>query len=324
MRIPLKITPTSWLTPHQCSSIAVKMQSLSNNPHFRSRAWASSGSVTGIPTGAWDSHMHVIDTKRFPLLENASYKPHDATLHSAIANADRLKLPNLVFVQPSVYGTDNSCLLEALKAVGPRHGRGIVVFDPRETSLDTLQGWHTLGVRGVRLNLKSVGKKMSQDELAQTLREHADAVRPMKTWVLQLYVDLAVSADLEPLLPELGIKVVLDHYGSPPAIDVDPSQLPGWHSLIRMMQSSRTYVKISAPYRLSQDPSYKDLECLTKELLNVNGGRSVVFASDWPHTRFEGVCVESFAENCLEWCDRDETLVNNLFRDNARELWDVK
>ena len=324
MRKPPRITPTLWLTTPQRSSIAVKIQSLSNPSHFRSRAWASSGSVIGIPTGAWDSHMHVIDTKRFPLSEKASYKPHDATLHSALANAARLNLPNLVFVQPSIYGTDNSCLLKALKAVGPRAGRGIVVFNPRETSLDTLQDWHTLGVRGVRLNLKSMGKRMSQDELAQTLREYADAVRPMKTWVLQLYVDLAVLADLEPLLPDLGIKVALDHYGCPPAIDVDRSQLPGWHSLVRMMQSSRTYVKISAPYRLSQDPSYKDLEPLTKELLNVNGGRSVIFASDWPHTRFEGVCVESFAENCLKWCGRDETLVKNLFRDNARELWDVK
>lgn len=145
----------------------------------------------------------------------------------------------------------------------------------------------------------------------------------MKTWVLQLHVDLDVIEDIEPLLPELGVKVVFDHYGSPSALQSDLSQMPGWSSLIRMMRSPLTYVKISAPYRLSKDPDYNDLEPITRQLFEVRGGGGLIFASDWPHTRFEGVEVMPFVEKCLDWCSDDETLKDNLFRDNAKELWDV-
>lgn len=290
--------------------------------YFRQFRRLISISAKGIPPGSWDSHMHVTDPERFPISGNATYQPHAAPLVSALANARALNLPNLVFIQPSTYGTDNSCLLEALKTVGPSHGRGVVAVDPKEVSSDTLHRWHTLGVRGVRLNLKSIGKKLSKDELVRTIETHAELVRTMKTWVLQLYIDLSEIEGIEHLFSDLNIKTVLDHYGSPSA--TRPSQIPEWHSLLRIMQSPCAYVKISAPYRLSKDPEYKDLESITKELFKVRNGKCLVFASDWPHTRFEGVSVNPFIERCLEWCDHDENLKNHLFRDNAKELWDVK
>ena len=267
--------------------------------------------------------MHVTDPLNFPVSKDATYKPHSATLSSALANARQTNLPNLVFVQPSTYGTDNACLLHALETVGLSHGRGVVVIDPENINLDTLHKWHALGVRGVRLNLKSVNKTLPKEELARVLRAYAGVVRPMKTWALQLYVDLALMDDIEPLLPELGIKVVFDHYGQPSSLTPPLSEIPGWNALLRMMQSQLVYVKISAPYRLSKDPEYKDLEVMSKELFQVREGGGVVFASDWPHTRFEGVDIRPFVKNCLEWCGSDEKLRNNLFRDNARDLWDI-
>ena len=267
--------------------------------------------------------MHVTDPLNFPVSKYATYKPHSATLSSALANARHTNLPNLVFVQPSTYGTDNACLLQALETVGLSHGRGVVVIDPENINLDNLHKWHTLGVRGVRLNLKSVNKTLPREELARVLRAYAGVVRPMKTWALQLYVDLAIMDDIERLLPELAVKVVFDHYGHPSSLTPPLSEIPGWNALLRMMQSQLVYVKISAPYRLSKDPEYKDLEVMSKELFQVREGRGVVFASDWPHTRFEGVDIRPFVNNCLEWCGVDEKLRNNLFRDNARELWDI-
>jgi predicted TIM-barrel fold metal-dependent hydrolase len=62
---------------------------------------------------------------------------------------------------------------------------------------------------------------------------------------------------------------------------------------------------------------------LTKELLKVRGGDGVVFASDWPHTRFEGMDIKPWVEQCLEWCGDDDVLAKKLFRDNAKVLWDV-
>ena len=278
-----------------------------------------------LPPGSWDSHMHVTDPIRFPIASSATYKPHAATLEQALGNASRLSLPNLVFVQPSTYGTDNSCLLDALECVTQAHGRGVVVFDPSTTSLEQLRKWHAVGVRGVRVNLKSVGTIMESTALLDLLRNYMNAIRPLQTWCLQLFVDLSIVEHLEPIVNELnGVKLVIDHLGSPTEVRHQLADMPGWESLQRMMRNKDVFVKVSAPYRMSRDPHYHDLEGITKVLLSVRRGDGVVFASDWPHTRFEGVDVRPWVERCLEWCQNDQELQNKLFRDNARALWDVQ
>ncbi|MCJ1415473.1 hypothetical protein MMC32_001805 [Xylographa parallela] len=280
--------------------------------------------ASSLPPGSWDSHMHVTDPRLFPIASSATYTPHTATLDQALENASRLSLPNLVFVQPSTYGTDNSCLLDALKRVTPARGRGVVVFDPSTTSLAQLRAWHAVGVRGVRVNLKSVGTSMESTALLELLRRYMNAIRPLGTWSLQLFVDLSIVDQLELLANELnGVKLVIDHLGSPTEVKDQLVEMPGWEALQRMMRNEHVFVKVSAPYRISKDPQYHDLEGLTKALLDVRRGDGVVFASDWPHTRFEGVDVQPWVQRCLEWCQNDVELQSKLFRNNARALWDV-
>jgi len=93
----------------------------------------------------------------------------------------------MVFVQPSIYANDNSCMLDALRAIGPRRARAVVSFDPLTTPSHTLREWHAIGVRGVRLNLQSTGKEMGAQDLSAALLQYANAIRPLH-WVLQLYV----------------------------------------------------------------------------------------------------------------------------------------
>ena len=50
----------------------------------------------------------------------------------------------------------------------------------------------------------------------------------------------------------------------------------------------------------------------------------VVFASDWPHTRFEGLDIKPFVKRVMEWCEWDERLIERVFRGNAEMLWDVE
>jgi predicted TIM-barrel fold metal-dependent hydrolase len=281
-----------------------------------------------VPSGAWDSHMHVCEPSLFPLSASAKYQPHAATLTEAqTIIGTKLGLPKLVFVQPSTYGNDNACLLDALAKVGPSMGRGVVVFDPASTSLAQLEKWHQIGVRGVRVNLKSVGRAMEPEEFQATLLAYANAIRPMKTWVLQLYVDLAMMKQVELLMERLDVKVVIDHFGSPEKGRLMPagklSEMQGWDSLLAFMKYPNTFVKISGPYRFSNDPDFKDLEPLAKELFVIRGGKGCVFASDWPHTRFESVDISPWVDRCVEWCEGDTQLLESLFRYNAEELWDI-
>ncbi|ROV88972.1 hypothetical protein VMCG_10130 [Cytospora schulzeri] len=279
-----------------------------------------------IPVGSWDSHMHIVDPVRYPLSSTAVYRPSPHTVSQAVAFETSIGASKIVVVQPSIYGNDNSCLLDALRALGPARARGVVAFDPDKTSLSTLQEWHKLGVRAVRINLQSTGHTMAQDEMESVLRRYADAVRPLN-WVIQLYIPLSMVKVLEHIVPTLGVRICIDHMGSPDLSSsrmssFDPYSLDGFGSLVRLLQGGNTYIKMSAPYRLGKGRDFiKPVESLAREIIRVAGRRRAVFASDWPHTRFEGLDIRPWIEHVLAWCDGDRSLVDRIFRDNAEELW---
>ncbi|WQF78695.1 Putative metal-dependent hydrolase [Colletotrichum destructivum] len=288
----------------------------------RHRVFNSSLKPTPPPEGSWDSHVHIIDPQKFPF--PASVKPpQEATINQAFQNAEGLGLPNLVFVQLSTYGNDNTWVLESLRDVGPARGRGVVAFDPEHIDSHTLQQWHDLGVRGVRVNLRSSNTVLSKTEIQTVLRRYAERLRPLKTWSIGLYADMDVLDHVEPLMSELGVKLVLEHFGSPALLPLNPAKQPGWNALKRMMEDPRVYVKISAPYLFSEDASFSDLESLAKALFRMRNGDGVVFGSDWPHTKSRGWDAKPFVDKIAEWCDGDDELRKKLFRGNARDLWDV-
>ncbi|KAL1633050.1 hypothetical protein SLS56_003121 [Neofusicoccum ribis] len=280
-----------------------------------------------VPADSWDSHMHVTSPD-YPLAAAAAYTPSAHTLEDAMAFEHSYNIPNIVLVQPSIYGTDNACTLDALRTLGPHHGRAVVALDPSAPPpAATLRAWHEAGVRGVRLNLKSVGRLPSAAALRAELLAYAAAIRPLGSWALQVYLGLDAVPLLEPVVPDLGVKLVVDHLGHPALPEggeVEPRRLEGWASLLRLVEAGSTWVKVSGAYRIEGEGRLEWVGAMARELLAVREGRRVVFATDWPHTRFEGVDVEPFVEKCVEWCDGDAEKVDRLFRANAEELWDVK
>lgn len=271
--------------------------------------------------------MHVVDPERYPVSAGALYEPPTHRLHDALAFESSLGLDKIVLVQPSIYGIDNSCLIDALKVLGPSRGRGVVVIDPANAPLAELKEWDSLGVRGVRLNLRSVGKVMSKEQLTETLLQQADAVRPLG-WVIQVYLSLNMIPMLEDIIPRLGTKVCIDHFGGPDLSSTpgdqcstfDPFTMPGFSSLVSLAQRKMVYVKFSAPYRFSKDRSMRDIRAISLELLRAAPGQ-VVYASDWPHTRCEGVNIVPFTESCLDWCGNDPYLIERLFKRNSEAMF---
>ena len=284
-----------------------------------------------LPSGSWCTHMHVA-TSKYPLSPRATYKmEHDHTLEDALKYYSKWGVRNLVFVQPSIYGTDNSCILDCLREITPDHGRGVVEIDPATITQEELRRYHDAGVRGVRVNFVSSGRNPTDDEITAELEAYAKIIRPLKTWQLEVYMPLERMGVLINVVPNLGVKFSTAHCGSPKLPSkstepVDPYSLNGFKSLITLLQQGNTWVKISAPYRLTQDPEMKNLEPLIKELLSQAPDR-VVWAGDWPHTRFEGrVDLSRFVEKCFEWTagpDQEERR-DKLFRRNAEDLFDVR
>ena len=273
--------------------------------------------------------MHVFDPVRYATAANARYTPKTHTASDAIKFEATVGMHGIVLVQPSSYGTDNSCMLDALLQLGPEKARAVVMLDPERTDLETLEKWHTWGVRGVRVNLQSVEWTPSAGELASMLRKYADVIRPMN-WVLQIYATLATIESIEDIVPSLGVRICIDHIGHPILNSPDsiysqtwnPHDLPGFSSLTRLLQGGKTFVKMSGAYRFSQSKDYEDVAPIAQEILKVAGHDRVVFATDWPHTRFDGLDIKPWVEKVLEWCTGDAKLIDRVFRDNAIDLWD--
>src|SRR2546425_10131801 len=104
-----------------------------------------------VPRGACDCHVHVFgDPAKFPFAEKRVYTPPPATVEQLLELQRDLHLDRVVVVQPSVYGADNACTLDAVRRMGAR-ARGVAVID-KATSRTALEEMAAAGIRGGRLN----------------------------------------------------------------------------------------------------------------------------------------------------------------------------
>src|SRR5437764_1290896 len=106
-----------------------------------------------------DSHVHVFGPRnRYPQIDTRAYTAGIASAGTLKAIGGPLGISRFVIVQASVNGTDNSCLLDSLDALGG-NGRGVVVIDPSAITSRELDAMHQRGVRGLRINLYSDYKR---------------------------------------------------------------------------------------------------------------------------------------------------------------------
>ena len=303
---------------------------MSSNHHGGPSQANLSALAARLPKGTWDTHMHVVDLTRFPAACKGQYTPSSHTMADAQAFFSPLGIEKMVIVQPSFYGNDNACTLDGLKQLGPEKGRAVVQFDPQTTSKEQLREWHRLGVRGVRLNFKSVGAKLEAASLNASLRAYADAVRDLGGWVLEVYIAMEDMPLLEPIVPDLGpgVEVCIDHFGHPSPASLSTAQsvavMPGFSALENLLRrNENVWVKVSAAYRLDKDPKHPLVQSLGREILRRRPDRCV-FATDWPHTRFDGLDVTVYLQELLDWCEAEGVDAKSICVDNAEELFDCR
>ncbi len=232
---------------------------------------------TKAPPGACDCHTHVFGPiASYPFDAKRTYTPGDASIADLLALHALLGIERVVIVHPSPYGTDNRCTLDAIRLIGDR-ARGVAVID--ETTDDTtLRDMHNAGIRGVRLNMQTVGNPDPDTAFAQ-LSWAAQRVAPLG-WHVQVYTDLALITALRDRLPSLPTPVVIDHFGRAKA-EASPTQ-PGFDSLLALLDTGRIYIKLSAPHRISHRPGYADATPIARALIAANPDR-LVWGTDWPH-----------------------------------------
>jgi predicted TIM-barrel fold metal-dependent hydrolase len=230
-----------------------------------------------VPAGACDCHTHVFGSQdKYPLSPRRLYRPGLATLDHLLDLQRALHLQRVVIVQPSCYGTDNSCTLDAVRELGGR-GRAVAVID-RNTSDKELRDMHAGGVRGVRVNLQTEGLH-DPAEAGRMLHDAAAGVAPLG-WHVQTYTNLAVIAALHNAIMSLPTHLVIDHFGLVKA--AEGPQQPGFERLLDLLRSGKVYIKVSAAHRMSNAPDYADAAAIARALIDANPDR-VVWGSDWPH-----------------------------------------
>jgi predicted TIM-barrel fold metal-dependent hydrolase len=286
-----------------------------------------------VPRGACDCHVHVFDPVRFPYVAKRVYTPPEALIDDLVELQTALRMDRVVIVQPSVYGADNSCTLDAARKVGAR-ARAVAVID-KNTSQIEIDEMAAAGVRGIRLNLNTTPDgEIDADGSKRTLDLAVEQIQG-RGWHIQFYTRPHVIAALKSHIEQLPFPVVFDHFGAAKATD-GPNQ-PGFDALLDLVKSGRAYVKISGAYRTSdQAPDFPDALPLAQALIAANPDR-IVWGSDWPHPdsafgrgRPLSEIAPPFAVddgrllNQLPKWELDRAVRQNILVDNAARLYDFE
>lgn len=263
------------------------------------------------PPGTTDTHFHIFGPQdRYPLVPNRRFTPPEASIDDYVTMHRTLGLSRAVLVQPSGYGTDNRCQLDAARMMDfPTRIIVVVAPDVTDRELDTL---YQAGARGVRFN-PSQPSSLPLTEL-ERYAERLDA----KGWHIQLMLTPAQLVELAPRLKTLRCDFVLDHMSDIPA--AGGTAQPAFQALLQLLDGARCWIKLSAGYHGSQqEPPYRDLFPMVHALVDARPDR-LLWGSDWPHVNIAGRMPNSaeFLDLLLDWVPdtaaRDRILVDNPAR----------
>lgn len=264
------------------------------------------------PAGAVDANIHVFD-QRFPLAPTALAQPPDAGIAEYRAVMRRLGLSRVVVVQPTAYGTDNRCTLDAVAAFGPDVARAVGVVDA-SASLDEMARLRAMGMRGARFHLMPGGAVPLAQFDAIAARAHELG------WHVQFQTDGRRLPDHAARIRSWPGTIVIDHVGKylePVAVDD-----PAFRCLLALVETGRVYVKLSAPYETSKlgPPLYGDVGVLAKALVRAAPER-MVWATNWPHLALADKPDDAnLLDLLLDWVE-DEATRRKILVDNPAALY---
>jgi D-galactarolactone isomerase len=258
------------------------------------------------PPGACDCHIHIFED-RYPLAPTATYKPPHAPVPAYREVQAALGLERAVVVQPSGYGFDNVCTLDAIAALGSG-ARGVAVVEPKVSNAE-LERLDRAGIRGVRYFMLAGGVLPWH-----TLEAMAARIEPYG-WHINLQLDGRKLGQYEDLLVRLPGKLVIDHTGK--FLEPVGPDHPGFQALLRLLDSGKVWVKLAAPYETSKcgPPHYADVSAIARALVKANPERCL-WGSNWPHPNQYPVPSDTAMLHQLhQWADdpatREKILVAN-------------
>ena len=271
-----------------------------------------------LPPGSVDTHVHVFEPG-YALSPARGYNPPHSTLNDLKHLHATLGIDRVVFTQPSVYGIDNSAILNASVALNnerPDRARSVVALDMTFSETD-LASLDRLGVRGIRLNTDNQGGM----PIAFTdIPELCARIKPFK-WHLEFLFPGKDILELMPVFESLTVPMSIAHFAYQPA--TAGVKAPGFQALLELARRGNTWIKISGANRVSRGdlPPYDDVKPMALALVEAAPDH-IMWGTDWPHPNKykvnpnDGDLVDALGD----WIT-DSTLLKKILVDNPARFY---
>jgi 2-pyrone-4,6-dicarboxylate lactonase len=267
-----------------------------------------------------DTHFHVFGpAERYAYSSDLRYKPPVAPLDDYLSLAHLLGIERMVFVQPSAYGRDNACMLDAMRQIGASC-RGVVDVDENIPDAE-LERLNAAGVRGVRINVSPI--KAQEAGLASKLLPRIEtlAARCAEVgWHLDFLLPGWLTNELMGTLRKLKLDFSVAHMGMFLAREGVAQQ--GFQRLLDLLRhgDGHCWVKITGVYRISVAPGFADAAPMARALIETAPDR-IIWGSDYPHLSFADRVGSVELFNILARWAPDEATRRKILVDNPQLLY---
>jgi predicted TIM-barrel fold metal-dependent hydrolase len=232
-------------------------------------------------------------------------------LHEALGGIERA-----VLTQPSVYGTDNSCMLDVVEKMKGKFLAVIAVG--QDVSDKQLEEFHAQGARGARVNIVDKGG-MPFDGIA-AVRKFTERIKDLG-WHLELLIHVHEFEDLRATMNSMAVDVSFGHLGymrTDKGIDH-----PGFREFLDLLRDGHAWVKLTGSYRITTSAAtpYDDVTPVAQALIAANADR-IVWGTDWPHPSLKSNMPNDGAllDQLADWAP-DEAVRQKILVDNAALLY---
>ena len=268
------------------------------------------------PPGAVDCHAHVFGPEsQYAYSPARGYTPPDAPLESYLSVLDTLGIERAVLTQPSVYGTNNSAMLDAM-AQHPGRLLGVVAVDA-DISDAALEDLHSKGARGVRVNIADKGGNPFDNMAA--VRRFCERLRPLG-WHLEVLLHVDEFPDLKETFADFPVDIVVGHLGYMKL--PKPLDDPGFRDFLDLVRGGRWWVKLTGSYRITaaERPPYPDVAPVAQALIAANPQR-IIWGTDWPHPfHYRTMPNDAYLlDQLLDWTDA--ATIEKILVDNPATLF---
>jgi D-galactarolactone isomerase len=257
--------------------------------------------------------MHVYD-RAVPSAPGGPPIPGHFPVEAYRAMQARLGLARVVVVQPNAYQDDNRVTLEAIRALGAgAKGVGVVKPGASDAEIERLTRGGIVAQRIFNLPNGAVPLAQMHEVMAR--------VHPCG-WFANIQLDGRELPEHEARIARLPGRFVIDHTGK--YLEPVAPDHPAFRSLLRLVDTGRCWVKLSAPYETSRTgaPGYEDVARLARALAR-HAPERMLWASNWPHPSAPPDAVPDDADLLdllLDWAP-DEAARRRILVDNPAELY---